>query len=97
MRLSCFLMLVAVVFNIVNLNPSVAQEWSGLRGDDGLGSVVSGGILSKTSDVGFKLRWKRKIGSGYSSVVVSQDKVVTMYCDEANDVSWVAFGRWMGS
>ncbi len=60
---------------------SFAQDWNAIRGSDGLGVVETDGILSKTSDVDLKVRWKTKIGSGYSSVVVGKGIAVACYTD----------------
>ncbi len=63
-----------------------AQDWPAIRGADGLGSATTDGILSKSKDVALEVRWKKEIGSGYSSVVVAADDVVTMYADDQDDV-----------
>lgn len=63
-----------------------AQDWASFRGNDGLGSATPGGVLASESSIGLKQRWKRKLGSGYSSVVVSGDRVVTMYADGEHDL-----------
>jgi outer membrane protein assembly factor BamB len=65
---------------------SVAQDWPEFRGADGTGLVTADGILTRNRRIGLKTRWKKKLGSGYSSVVVSGEKVVTMYSDETNDL-----------
>lgn len=63
-----------------------AQDWSSIRGNEGLGSARPNGVLSTTSDVKLQTRWKKKIGSGYSSVVVANNRVITMYTEGESDV-----------
>lgn len=62
-----------------------SQDWPAFRGADGNGSASPGGVLSKSSDFNLKVRWKKNLGSGYSSVVVADGFVVTMYTDGKND------------
>ena len=63
----------------------LAQDWTSLRGNDGLGSVQPEGILSKTSEVDLRIRWKAKIGSGYSSPVISNGFVITLYTSNGRE------------
>ncbi len=65
-----------MVFGSVPLN---AQDWPGLRGINGTGVSSESSVLSRTSKVDLKVRWKIQIGSGYSSVVVADDKVLALY------------------
>jgi outer membrane protein assembly factor BamB len=76
-----------------------AQDWVGLRGNDGQGSIQTNGLLSRTSDVDLKVRWKTKIGSGYSSVVIADGIVLALYTEpdagdseDSTDVEDVAVG-----
>ena len=62
-----------------------AQDWPALRGADGTGSANPGGILATARNIDLKIRWKKELGSGYSSVVVAGDRVVTCYSDGEND------------
>lgn len=61
------------------------DQWRSIRGNDGLGKWSGTTKLSRTKNPGFKLRWKKKIGSGYSSVVVADGKVITMATDGKQD------------
>lgn len=66
--------------------PAVAEDdWASIRGNDGLGKWTRSTRLSQVKNVGLKIRWKKKIGSGYSSVVVSDGKVATQYTDGKQD------------
>ena len=49
------------------------------------GVSENGSVLASSDSVGLNVRWKKKLGSGYSSVVVAGDNVVTMYCDAEHD------------
>lgn len=64
--------------------PSWSDDWPALRGDGS--GVASGSLLSGGENVSLKLRWKKRIGSGYSSVVVADGRVIVMYADGKDDV-----------
>ncbi|MGI9518586.1 MAG: PQQ-binding-like beta-propeller repeat protein [Pirellulaceae bacterium] len=66
-------------------SPLTAQDWTSIRGSDGQGSADPGGILAQTSNVELKVRWKKEMGSGYSSVVVAGDHVITGFTDGEHD------------
>jgi len=74
--------MIATLFYATNIS---AQDWPAFRGADGTGATNPGGVLSKSSQVALKVRWKRTLGSGYSSVVTSGDILVTMYSDGTDD------------
>jgi outer membrane protein assembly factor BamB len=65
---------------------SKGQDWPSLRGADGLGSANPSSNLAAGGEIKLETRWKKKIGSGYSSVVISNGRVVTMYTDGTNDL-----------
>ena len=65
---------------------AVAEDWRSIRGNDGTGTVSPGGVLSQGEPVELRLAWKKQIGSGYSSVVVSGGKVFAMYSENEQDV-----------
>ncbi len=79
-----FLLLATIVI-IGTSSPLKAQDWTSIRGNDGRGSANPGGILSQTSNVELKVRWKKELGSGYSSVVVAGDHVIAAFTDNKND------------
>ena len=80
MRILVFLTVCLVSFSVYG------QDWPALRGANGLGSANPSSHLASDSEVKLETRWKKKIGSGYSSVVVANGRVVTMYTDGTNDL-----------
>ena len=65
---------------------AAAQDWPAIRGPNGTGNVTTNnGILTSADSFKLRTRWKRELGSGYSSVVVAAGKVVTMYTDGSDD------------
>ena len=74
-----------VVALSVLVSGAEAQDWPALRGAEGVELVTRDGILKQNSDVELKVRWKRQLGSGYSSVVIVGDRLVTLYSDEDKD------------
>ena len=69
---------------VLFLSQLQAQDWSALRGA-GAGRISPKGILSSGQDVRLKVRWKKPVGSGYSSVVVADGRVVVMQAQGAED------------
>lgn len=67
------------------ISSASAQDWPELRGPDGQGAIEAGGILSRTKDIDLAVRWKRELGSGCSSVVISDGRVVVLYSDGEED------------
>ena len=63
-----------------------AQDWRAIRGSDGSGAINPGEVLSQSQAFQLKVAWKKKIGSGYSSVVVAQEKLLVMFTDADKDV-----------
>ena len=78
-------MLRTAVLVLVVYTSCSAQDWPALRGD---GSGVGNGssLLKSGTDLGLKVRWRKSIGSGYSSVVVANGCVVTMHANGEKDV-----------
>lgn len=64
----------------------LSQDWPEIRGEKGIGSFSPGGALADNETVELKVAWKKKIGSGYSSVVVANGRVIVMYSDSDEDV-----------
>ncbi|MEM7475391.1 MAG: PQQ-binding-like beta-propeller repeat protein [Planctomycetota bacterium] len=64
---------------------AMGDDWRSIRGNDGLGRWMGSTVLSQSENVELKVRWKKQIGSGYSSVVVSDGKVITMATDGEQD------------
>ncbi|MFK7767439.1 MAG: PQQ-binding-like beta-propeller repeat protein [Mariniblastus sp.] len=85
-RIRAAIAVLAITHLLLQSPESHGQNWPALRGANGYGYISTDGILAETSAVELKIRWKRKLGSGYSSVVVQGDRVVTMYTDGTNDL-----------
>lgn len=83
-QLSCALLLFCLLCGPVDALHS--QDWPEIRGENGVGSFSPGGALAGDEAVELKVAWKKKIGSGYSSVVVADGRVIVMYSDRDEDV-----------
>jgi outer membrane protein assembly factor BamB len=72
-----------VLFTALALNSS-ADDWPRWRGSnfDGVANPSSHPFSDKFD---LKIRWKRSLGTGYSGVVVSEGKAVTMFSDGKMD------------
>ena len=62
-----------------------AEDWPAIRGSSSQGIVVGSGKFD-SSGIKLKTRWKKKIGSGYSSVVVVGDRAYTMFTSGDSDI-----------
>ena len=79
-----YLMVLTACLMCSLLAPARADDWPALRGG-GSGAIGPKSLLAG-DDFGLKLRWKQPVGSGYSSVVVVEDRVVVMFADGKDDV-----------
>ena len=63
----------------------VGPDWPRWRGADGNGTATTG---KRIFDQAFELRvrWKRTLGAGYSGIVISAGRAVTMFSDGQRDV-----------
>ena len=61
------------------------QDWPAIRGSQGDGIGSTNGLLSASSKPNLKLAWKKKIGSGYSSVSIAGASAYTMYSSGDED------------
>jgi len=65
--------------------PAIAQDWPGLRGPNHDGSAARGSTFGAEAGA-MAVRWRAKLGSGYSGVAVSGGRAVTMFSDGTHDV-----------
>ena len=86
-RLTLFgqLPLVAVLIGIACAAPAAADEWPGLRGPNHDGSARRGSRFAAAPGTPV-VRWRARLGSGYSGVAVSGGRAVTMFSDGGDDV-----------
>jgi len=79
-------MLRFVVFFLC-LTPAIliGQDWPAIRGAQGDGIGSTNGLLNSSSKASLKVAWKKKIGSGYSSVSIANGSAYTMYSSGDED------------
>ncbi len=77
--------LVAVFLGIVCAAPAAADEWPSLRGPNHDGSAHRGSRFAAGPGAPV-VRWRARLGSGYSGVAVSGGRAVTMFSDGGDDV-----------
>ncbi|WP_404309805.1 outer membrane protein assembly factor BamB family protein [Neorhodopirellula lusitana] len=82
----CSLALIA--FGLLAI-PSNAQDWPSIRGPQYDGSAAAGDTDLAEGPLQLKVVWKRPIGSGYSGVVKSGDRLVSAMADVAADQEYV--------
>ncbi len=64
---------------------SKSIDWSQFRGKDRNGFSGEKGLLDKWPDNGPESAWKKKIGSGFSEVVVAQGRIYTLTSELENN------------
>ncbi|MEZ6094485.1 MAG: PQQ-binding-like beta-propeller repeat protein [Pirellulaceae bacterium] len=74
-----------VVKMIVLTGVLSAQEWTALRGPTGNGIAAPDLNLARP-DVSMNIVWKKTIGSGYSSVVASGERLIVLFSEGTDDV-----------
>lgn len=79
-QLLTFLFLLLPGFQVEH---SCAQEWPAFRGSRGDGTGHSS--LPKSQNVSLQVTWKKPIGSGYSSVSITDGSAFTMYTSGDED------------
>jgi enterochelin esterase-like enzyme/outer membrane protein assembly factor BamB len=77
--------LVVVLCAVACTAPAVADEWPDLRGPNHDGSARRGARFGAGPGTP-AVRWRARLGSGYSGVAVSGGRAVTMFSDGRNDV-----------
>lgn len=65
-------------------------EWPGFRGPNYDGSASSGTKITFESGGSLSVKWRSRLGPGYSAVSVVEGRAVTMFSDGVNDIA-VAF------
>ena len=81
---------VALIF-VATLSAPIAQscfadDWSQWRGNHRDGKWTESGIINKFSKADLKPRWKKEIGTGYSSPTVVGDSVLMMDYNESTEM-----------
>ncbi|HSE43607.1 MAG TPA: PQQ-binding-like beta-propeller repeat protein, partial [Acidobacteriota bacterium] len=78
------LITICILFSSVLLASENAEDWPRWRGAnfDGVSSPASHPFSHPFE---LRIRWKRKLGTGYSGVVVSKGQAVTMFSDGKTD------------
>ena len=61
------------------------KDWPRWRGNKMDSKVSNSGTFEEGKNYSLKVRWKRTLGSGYSSISVVGDKAVTMFSDSTFD------------
>ena len=77
--------LVAALLGLAWTAPAAADEWPGLRGPNHDGSAARGSGFGAGSGAPV-VRWRARLGSGYSGIAVSGGRAVTMFADGGDDV-----------
>ena len=62
-----------------------SKDWPQYRGQNHNGLSTAPDIFKFDEGYGVKVAWRKPLGSGYSSVSVADDRVVTMFSDSTFD------------
>ncbi len=81
-----FLLTVWSLLNFENLSAVQGKDdWPKFRGQTQDAIAEAKGLFDSMEDIGLKIAWKKKLGSGYSSVSVVDGLAVTMFSDSTYD------------
>ncbi len=72
-------------------NDTVKNSWKQFRGNNRNGVSADASIIEKWTENEPELLWKQKLGSGFSEILVSKDKVFTMISEKIDSVSGSEF------
>lgn len=83
MKKYCILFAI-LAFTAVNAHTQngVSGEWTQYRGNNRDGKSQPSKITGNWPETGPKLAWKKKIGNGFSEVIISGNQCFTMYSEE---------------
>lgn len=68
-------------------NPDQPSDWPQFRGSLRNGSAGTGGHSLSWPEGGPALVWKKEIGSGFSEIVLSDEKLYTMFAEKTDSLS----------
>ncbi len=77
--------LIVLVSFLCRAGAARTGEWPAWRGAQHTGQAQSE-VFNIGEDSGFKIVWKKKLGSGYSSVSVADGRAITMFSDGKADI-----------
>ena len=78
---------VGIPTGLMNPTATLGQDWTAFRGSDGLAVTSPSSILAQGQPVTLKVRWRKQLGNGYSSPVVTGKHLVLVYSDgQSNQV-----------
>ena len=77
---------IVLLLVILITTSALADDWRAIRGNAGTGVVDPGEVLASGQPVTLQVAWKKKIGSGYSSVVVANGFLLVLYSEDKDDV-----------
>lgn len=75
------LIILAGVFSVVVDSPAETLHWNQYMGPNQTGKVEGIGVFPG-ENVGLKVRWQRRLGSGYSHLVTDKFRLFAMYRKE---------------
>lgn len=80
-----------LILLLLLLKLSAQESWKQFRGNNRNGSIIDVRINDKWVDSLPKLAWKKIIGSGFSEILISKDKVFTMSSIKTDSTSGLEF------
>ena len=73
-----------LVFFLCITSIAIAGDWTQFRGPQSKG--WGSGLTVEPIEIGMQLDWRESLGSGYSSVVVVDSRVITQYTDGTSEI-----------
>ncbi len=83
-----FIILAALCLFSLHTHYAAAQaDWDQFRGASRDGSASGSARLSAWPETGPKVKWTREIGSGFSEILISGDRIYTMFAEKADSLT----------
>ncbi len=79
------------LFILISLQLSAQDSWQQFRGNNRNGASTDISINVKPLDTGLNMLWKKAIGSGYSEILASKDKVFTLISEKTDSLKGSEF------
>ena len=84
-----------VILGLNTTAQSENTEWPMWRGSNQDGKFAQNDVFPSQQRYGLRVTWRKKLGSGYSSVSVAEGRAFTMFSDDKSDylIALAARGR----
>lgn len=90
---NCFSIIVFLSLGLMTqvYSQTDTNEWTQFRGPQRSGKITEKFILKEGTEIKAELVWKNEMGSGLSEIVISEDRIFTLFSDKIDSVSGLEY------